>query len=94
MWTMVLLIFTDLTACGNPQQQEETNTAPTTAPTEIVSEPTTAPTESPTEAPTEAPAEDPSDSDEDFEYEGDANSYYIDKVYHEQIARKLIFKSL
>ena len=87
MWTMVLLIFTTFIACGKPQQEEADTANPTAAATEIVSEPTTAPTEIPTEAPTEAPAEDSSDSDEDFEYEGDANSYYIDKVYHDQIAR-------
>ena len=76
--TTLLLLAALLTGCAAAVGQE---TTPGTEPaTEAPAATMEAPTASTTEAPTEA-------TEEDIVYEGDASSYYIDKVYHEQIAR-------
>ena len=90
----ILLIVAILAGCDTSENTEIVTTEPTAsaetqntteAPTEEVTEDATeAPTEVITEAPTEAAAE---DTEDDVSYEGDASSYYIDKVYAEQIAR-------
>ena len=75
----MLLIAVMLVGCGTAQ--------PTTPTTDVP-----ASTATPTEPSTEAPAETteppvPEETKEDVSYEGDASSYYIDVVYHEQIGR-------
>ena len=91
LWIAMLLIATQLVACGPVAKTETTPTEPpatveTEAPTEASTEaPTEAATEAPTEAPTDAPTEAP--VEEDDVYEGDASTYYINEVYAEQIAR-------
>ena len=64
---------------------QQSNTEPATSPSDTATQdtPTTAPTEAPTEEPT-VPAD---VEDENVSDEGDANSYYIDQVYTQQIAR-------
>ena len=87
LWIAMLLFATLLVGCGPTEKTEATHTEPpatveTEAPTETSTEMATeAPAETPAEASTEEPAE------EDFVYEIEASTYYIDEVYAEQIAR-------
>ena len=83
LWIAMLLIAMLLVGCGSVEKTETASTEPSaTVDTEVPAE---APTEMPTEVPTEVPSEEP--AEEEVIYEGDASSYYIDKVYAEQIAR-------
>ena len=68
-----LLTAAMLTACGKPTDPQTPVTEPSTAEADTASDTTEA---SVTEA-----------TEEDIVYEGDASSYYIDHVYHEQIGR-------
>ena len=80
-WLTILLIAAMLVGCGTEVPPETTPTEPTAIETE---EATATPTEEATEVPTEAVTE---ADKEDFVYEGDASSYYIDVAYAEQIGR-------
>ena len=84
---LILLVVAMMAGCDTlkiaqpqPSGEPSSATVETAAPTEV---PTEIPSESVVEAATEAiPVE-----EEDFVYEGDASSYYIDVVYAEQIGR-------
>ena len=80
----ILLIMALFAGCGKAANTETTPREPTDS--ETVAEP--APSEpaitETVEAVTEAPAAEP---EEDFVYEGDAYSFYIDEVYYQQIGR-------
>ena len=78
-WITILLIATMLFGCGPSQDPQVSETNPPVIET-------AASTDAPDE--TEAVTEDVSaESEEDFIYEGDASSYYIDVAYAEQIGR-------
>ena len=83
----ILLFAAMLAGCDTPNDAQvpatEAPAVETAAPTEVIIE---IPTEAPTEAPAEVPVESGED-EEDFVYEGDASSYYIDAAYAEQISR-------
>lgn len=80
-WIAILLIATMLFGCGPSQDPQVSETQMPAVETTV---PTDVPTETVTEAATEAG---PAESEEDFVYEGDASSYYIDVAYAEQIGR-------
>lgn len=90
--TISLLLAIGLTVTLFAGCNKKSDTEPTTLPGNTATQdtPTTAPTEpteEPTEAPTETPTEPADQDDENIADEGDANSYYIDQVYTQQIAR-------
>ena len=80
-WIAILLIATMLFGCGPSQDPQVSETNPPVIETAAS---TDAPTETVTEAATETGS---AESEEDFVYEGDASSYYIDVAYAEQIGR-------
>ena len=82
MLITVSLVAAMVAGCGGAATPE---TPATEAPTQAATEaPAEVITEAPTEVATEAPVV---EEEEDIVYEGDASSYYIDVVYHEQIGR-------
>ena len=85
LWMSIVMVLTMLVGCGK-EADKEINAAPATdAVQEVESrEPTEDPEAQQTTPATEAPA---AEEEEDFVYEGDASSYYIDVVYAQQIQR-------
>lgn len=93
IFVSILLVMALLAGCGSKTPAEPTSTgAPATEPATVTTEapaetPAEAPAEEPVEGPTEASVEEAEGEEEDFVYEGDASSYYIDVVYADQISR-------
>lgn len=79
----LLLTLSLLAGCGKSQAEKAPiQTEPSGSSTEPMTEPSTNPEM--TEPSTEPI---PTETEEDFQYEGDASSYYIDVVYAQQIER-------